>query len=282
MRLFRYSLPLRAGMILVALAGIAAPAIVSAAPAARLWPRWQAHDAASTRVIDHAAWTAFLRKYVRPDADGINRVAYGQVTAADRRALKAYIQRLGAMKVTGFNRKEQLAFWINLYNAVTVDLIVSRWPVRSIRDISISPGLFTKGPWGRKLLTVEGVKLSLDDIEHRILRPIWRDPRIHYAVNCASLGCPNLQPQAFTGANADALMTRGARQYVNHPRGVAINDGRLRVSSIYVWFRTDFGGTDAGVIRHLMRYAGPDLKAKLARIKGIADDGYDWAVNARR
>ena len=85
--------------------------------------------------------------------------------------------------------------------------------------------------------------MSLDDIEHRILRPIWRDPRIHYAVNCASIGCPDLFPEAITAANADAYLTRGARDYINDPRGAVVTGGRLTVSSIYKWFREDFGGT---------------------------------------
>jgi Protein of unknown function, DUF547 len=87
--------------------------------------------------------------------------------------------------------------------------------VASIRDIAISPGLFSVGPWGRKLIEVEGEPLSLDDIEHRILRPIWRDPRLHYAVNCAALGCPNLRSSAFTAANADILLETAASDYVN-------------------------------------------------------------------
>jgi Protein of unknown function, DUF547 len=87
--------------------------------------------------------------------------------------------------------------------------------VASIRDIAISPGLFSVGPWGGKLIEVEGEPLSLDDIEHRILRPIWRDPRLHYAVNCAALGCPNLRSSAFTAANADILLETAASDYVN-------------------------------------------------------------------
>jgi hypothetical protein len=154
--------------------------------------------------------------------------------------------------------------------------------VASIRDISVSPGLFSTGPWGKKLVAVENEPLSLDDIEHRILRPIWKDARIHYALNCAAVGCPDLQPVAFTAANTEALLEGAARAFVNHPRGVHIGDsGKLRVSSIYVWFKDDFGdGSDAAVIAHLARHAAPELRAKLAGIARIDDHGYDWAINA--
>lgn len=170
-----------------------------------------------------------------------------------------------------------MAYWINLYNAATVELILDHYPVRSITRIK--SGLFSFGPWDRKLLKVDGHKLSLNDIEHRILRPLFKDPRIHYAVNCASLGCPDLAPRAYTAENLEQMLEDGARRYVNHPRGVSIEDGELIVSSIYVWFRADFGGTDAAVVEHLRRYAATELKAGLMRHSDIDDDRYDWALN---
>ena len=175
-----------------------------------------------------------------------------------------------------------MAYWINLYNALTVDTVLNHYPVGSIRDISISPGLFNRGPWDRKLVTVEGQALSLNDIEHRILRPIWHDPRIHYAVNCASLGCPNLANTAYDGSHLDAMLDAAARAYVNNPRGAAVHDGKLTVSSIYRWYEADFGSTDAGVIAHLKRYAEPPLAAALNGISAIADDHYDWRLNDAR
>ena len=126
---------------------------------------------------------------------------------------------------------------------------------------------------------VEGEALSLNDVEHRILRPIWRDPRIHYAVNCASLGCPNLRHQAFTSANTETLLDEGARDYVNHPRGAFFIDGGLHVSSIFHWFRSDFGGSDRSVLEHLVQFADPALRAKLMEITSIDGHDYDWALN---
>ena len=252
------------------------------APKAAIWERWTAHDPASKTRIDHGAWAGFLKRYVIRSADGINRVAYAKVTQADRRALDAYVGQLAAAKVNRLSRTEQRAYWINLYNALTLKVVLARYPVASIRDIDISPGLFADGPWDRKLVTIEGTKVSLNDIEHRILRPIWRDPRIHYALNCASLGCPNLRRDAYTAANTNALLEAGARDYINSRRGVTFDGSSLVVSSIYVWFKPDFGGSDASVIGHLRRYAAPALGKKLVRASSIGRHVYDWRLNDRK
>jgi hypothetical protein len=251
-----------------------------AAPKAELWPRWQKHDAASTQSIDHSLWDKFLKKYlVAPHPSGINRIRYASVDPEDRKVLKDYLKILQSLPVSSYNRAEQRAYWINLYNAFTIDLVLSRFPVESIRGINISPGLFVRGPWGAKLLMIEGEKLSLDDIEHRILRPIWKDNRVHYAVNCASLGCPNLQPAAYTSENTEALLEKGAREYVNHSRGVNFKNGKLQVSSIYVWFQEDFGGSAEGLMEHWSRYANPILADTLQNYSGGLEHDYDWRLN---
>jgi len=195
----------------------------------------------------------------------------------------AYLDALQQTPVSKLNRNEQRAFWINLYNALTADVVIAHYPVDSIRDIDISPGLFASGPWQKKLAQVEGEKLSLDDIEHRILRPIWQDARVHYAVNCASIGCPNLMTNAFTAENTEAMLQDGAQDFINHRRGARVDDGgALVVSSIYKWFAEDFGGDDSGIITHLQKHADDDLRAKLANVKTIADDDYDWNLNKPR
>src|SRR5260370_23661258 len=122
---------------------------------------------------------------------------------------------------------------MNLYEEMTVKIVLDHYPVKSIRDIAISPGLFATGPWGRKLITIEGRAVSLDDIEHRILRPIWRDPRVHYAVNCAALGCPNLARRAYDAQRLETMLEVAARTYVNHPRGSSVVDGNLVVAPAY-------------------------------------------------
>lgn len=249
------------------------------APKAELWPRWQSHDAQSEDRIDHAAWERIVMRYLSADPGGLNRFAYGAVMAEDRQALQDYIDALAALPISRFNREEQQAYWLNLYNALTVKLILQHYPLDSIRDIDISPGLFADGPWDKPLVTIEGEDVTLNDIEHRILRPIWNDARVHYAVNCASVGCPNLQIEAFTADNTEMLLEAGARDYVNNPRGVQIRDGKLVVSSIYIWFKEDFGGSDASVIAHLKRYADEDLSEALAAVTSIDDHAYDWQLN---
>jgi hypothetical protein len=249
------------------------------APKAELWPRWQTHQEASTVSIDHGAWEAFLERYVSVGDDGINRLAYAEVRDADRNALVGYIEKLAGAAVSDLNRTEQKAYWINLYNALTVRVVLDHHPVDSIRDIDISDGLLADGPWKKKLLTIESESVSLDDIEHRILRPIWRDARLHYALNCAAVSCPNLQTRAFTSANTDALLEAAARAYVNHPRGVDAAPEWLLVSSIYVWFKADFGGSADGVLAHLKKYAEPELARRLGGFREINNHHYDWALN---
>ncbi len=258
----------------------AAGSPAAAAPKSDLWDRWLAHDPDSDASVDHQDWTTFLERYRSLPGDGISRIAYGAVSASDRSALDQYVAMLESTRVSTLSRGEQYAYWVNLYNAVTVRLIVENYPVDSILDLDLSPGLFRFGPWDARLLQVEGEDLSLNDIEHRILRPIWQDPRTHYAVNCASLGCPNLMPVAFTRANTESLLEENADAYVNHPRGVALLGGsNLVVSKIYDWFAADFGRRNRDVIAHLRTYALPELDQRLARRSVIDDYRYDWALN---
>ena len=251
------------------------------APGAKLWPRWQAHDPQSTEHIDFADWDRLLMTYVM-EGEGANLFDYAAVTGADRQALDGFLARMAALPISRFARPQQFAYWINLYNALTVRVVLDHFPVETIRDIDISPGWFADGPWDKALIEVEGEALTLNDIEHRILRPIWRDPRIHYAVNCASIGCPDLRPTAYRAEGLDAALDEAARSYVNDPRGVTIRDGRITVSKIYDWFYEDFGRSPESLKAHLLRYAEPELAAQMEAIGKIHDTDYDWRLNAAR
>ncbi len=224
----------------------------------------------------HAAWSGLLQRYVAESADGVNRFDYGalKASAADRATLDAYIAGYADLDFEGLGRGEAFAAWANLYNALTIQHIIGRYPVRSIRSGYIV------GPW-KKVKTVAGGRtVSLDDIEHKILRQQFDDPRVHYAVNCASYGCPNLMTRAWEAATLDADLDAAARAYVNHPRGVSVRErGGLRVSTIYKWFREDFGGSEAGVIDHLRQFAEPELLAAINANPDIKDHDYDWALN---
>lgn len=250
------------------------------APKKQLWSRWTAHDSASTRTIDYADWQDFLGSYVFAGVRGINLVAYSKVTPEDKQKLERTIHTLEAIPISKYNRNEQLAYWINLYNALTVSVVLNHYPVKSIRDIHLSSKLFGKGPWDAKLLKIEGMSVSLNDIEHRILRPIWHDARIHYALNCASISCPNLMKVPYTSKNAQPLMNQNASDYINSPRGVFINSKKqLIVSSIYKWYQADFGGSDAGVIAHLKKYAKAPLLKVLKGRHHVDGYEYNWSLN---
>ena len=231
---------------------------------------------------DHEPWARLLEAYLVEGGDGEpNRFDYGALKAdsEDRAALAAYIASLEAVDPAALSRDDAFAFWVNLYNALTVKVVVRHYPVASIRDIGISPGLFSVGPWGKKLVTVSGRELSLDDIEHGILRADFGDNRVHYAVNCASVGCPDLAPVPYDGENLDPVLDEAARTYVNSPRGARVEDGRLVVSSIFKWYMKDFGGTEEGVIAELRKYAASDLAGTLEKVSGISSYEYDWSLN---
>lgn len=240
---------------------------------------WRMADDQNKATIDHSAWNAFLKTYLVTDhADGINRVRYAEVSEPDRRQLQRYIASLANIDPREFARKEQMAYWINLYNAITIELILKNYPVESIT--SLGEKFFAFGPWDDPMITVAGETLTLNDIEHQILRPIWQDPRIHYAVNCASIGCPNLNSEAFTGENLETLLDQGARAYVGHPRGLRFEAAdEIVVSKIYDWFVEDFGDSESGVLKHLADYADENLAEKLRRFRGDIDYEYDWSLN---
>ncbi len=240
---------------------------------------WSHSKADSEITIDHSSWNRLLSIYIE-EKQGLNYFRYSSVSPADREELASYLDRLQSVIVTQLNQRQQYAYWINLYNALTIKVILDHYPVKSIRKISYS--LLVRGPWKKNLVTVEGMKLSLDDIEHEILRPVFRDNRIHYAVNCASIGCPNLQATAFTADNIESLLDDAARQYINHPRGVTIHGDQLIVSSIFDWYVEDFGGSDREIIKHLIQYAEPGLARELATFRKISDYEYDWRLNEIR
>lgn len=260
------------------LLGLAAASLVPTQGVAAT-ARFKASDAASRIAVDHGAWDGLLETYVRPDGTGINRIAYRRWKSGGRAALDRYLAMLETVAVTRLSRAEQYAFWVNLYNARTIAVVLDHYPVASIRDINLGGSLFGGGPWSARLMTIEGEKLSLDDVEHKILRPIWGDPRTHYAVNCASIGCPNLASKPFSAKSLEAMLDEGARSYVNHPRGVSVKNGKLTISRIWQWYREDFGSNDADVIRHLSAYAAPGLQRELASLREIDGYAYDWNLN---
>lgn len=260
---------------------LCASLVLSSALKADEWRFWNQSHESNTNTIDHSLWQDNLNKYLlTSNTSGINLYDYNSVSQQDHQQLKQYLLQLSQLDPRRYTKNEQMAYWINLYNALTVDLILNHYPVDSIRELGDS--FFAFGPWDDELIQIEGQKLTLNDIEHRILRRIWQDPRIHYAVNCASISCPNLAKLAYTAQNLDQLLNQGARDYVNHQRGVNWRKNQLVLSKIYSWYQEDFGGSEDSLIEHLIKYADSDLGEKL---KGHSDDTtdiryrYDWQLN---
>jgi len=243
-----------------------------------LSPQFNAVAQTSTESVDHRAWGDFLNRYLSTDAKGINRIDYGRVSPADHDGLRQYLATLQQVDTMALTRDQQLAFWINLYNAKTVDLVLENYPVDSI--LKIKDGLLPTGPWNRKVVTVGGEVLSLNDIEHRIVRPVFQEERIHYALNCAAAGCPNLSPKAWRADGLEAALANAERAYVNDPRGVTIREnGTLELSKIYAWFREDFGANEAEIIAKLAESAKPPLRNKLQGRTHVDRYVYDWSLN---
>lgn len=244
-----------------------------------LWPEWEVTNPLSTAVISHQAWQQFLDNHIITNQEDINLVDYAHIKPQDMALLNAYIHTMSNIKIDNYNRHEQLAYWINLYNALTVQTVANYYPVANIQEISISPGLFSVGPWGANLITIEGVPLSLDDINNRIIRPIWNDARIHYALNDATIGAPNLNKVAYQGAQIEEQLNTAAFSYINSLRGAQVIEGKLIVSKLYDWYEEDFGGTKQAVIQHLLQYAQEPLRSQLKHINTIDSYTYNWHIN---
>ena len=220
----------------------------------------------------NASYNAFLSKYVS-NTNGINLVAYDKITPQDRASLQAYIQTLSAMNIEALPRDAEMATWFNLYNAKTIELILENYPLKSIRKIS--------SPWGKNRLVVNGKKMSLDDIEHGTVRRKYDEPRVHYAFNCASIGCPNIKRTAWEAATLEADLAQASRDFIASERGLSVQNGKIVASSIFKWYKKDFGGNEAGILAHMRQYASGSKKAALDAANKIDKYDYDWDLNIR-
>jgi len=256
-----------------------AATVVTTPPAARVETVQTAEVAAPAVSTPASAYAAILERRISRGEGGLNLFDYaGAKAAGEGVAIKAYTDYLASQNPDSLSQNDQIAYWANLYNALTVNLILDNYPVTSIRKIKA--GTFSTGPWKRDEVTVNGKVLSLNDIEHEILRKKYPNPAlVHYMVNCASIGCPNLQPKLWNGATLDADRDAAAREFINSPRGVKINGKKLKASEIYSWFKADFGTSKSSQIEHFRKYAGPELRAALDAGAKIDGYGYDWDLN---
>jgi len=268
---------------------------LGASGAGALAASWPRHAAAQGQAFDHshAAWTALLKKHVVLLGGGKASQARYAGFAADRAALKAYTDSLSAVTPAAFqafSKPQQMAFLINAYNAFTVELILTRYPqLASIRDL----GSLLSSPWKPKFIKLLGTEMSLDNIEHDTLRAKGRydDPRIHFAVNCASIGCPMLREEAFVAERLDAQLDEQALRFLSDRSRNRYADGKLMVSKIFDWYGGDFKLGHRGIQSlpaYLARYAEvlADAPADRERIKAqgpeIAFLDYDWKLNDAR
>ena len=253
------------------------------------WARAQGLD------HDHAAWTSLLRKHVvLLDGGRASQLRYAGM-AADRAQLNSYLAALSALSApefAGLGKPQQMAFLINAYNAYTVELILTRYPrLESIRDL----GSLFRSPWKPQFIPLLGQKMSLDEIEHENLRARGRydDPRIHFAVNCASIGCPMLREEAYVGERLETQLEEQSRRFMGDRKRNRYNaaTGKLELSKIFDWYGDDFKLGHKGVTslaafaaRHAEWLA--DAPAERERIRArtveIAFLDYDWKLNDAR
>ena len=249
--------------------------------------------AAQTFDHSHQAWTALLKKHVVLLGGGKASQARYAGFATDSGALQAYTDTLSSVSSAAFNafsKPQQMAFLINAYNAFTVALILTRYPkLASIRDL----GTLLSNPWKPKFIKLLGTEMSLDNIEHDTLRAKGRydDPRIHFAVNCASIGCPMLREEAFVAERLEAQLDEQGLRFMSDRSRNRFADGKLQLSKIFDWYGDDFKQGHKGITSlgaFAARYANQlaDAPADRERIKaqgleiGFLD--YDWKLNDAR
>lgn len=223
------------------------------------------------------AYANVLARNMTPGPDGVMLFDYASVkTNGDHDTIKAFIAEQAALTPSEMGDAEATAYWANLYNAITLDVVLDDYPVKSIRSL----GFLSSGPWKRDVVTVEGEVLSLDNIEHDILRVDFATPYIHYMVNCASIGCPNLRPELWTADGMEADWHDAASAFINADRGVTIDaKGRIAVSKIYKWFADDFGQTEDDLRAHLAQHATGEKRAALISGAKFQGSHYNWDLN---
>lgn len=229
-----------------------------------------AHAEASP--VDHSDYAALLEKHVR------NRVVDYSGFKADEGLLDRYLRVLEAVDPTALSRENQFAFYINAYNAWTIKLILSEYPgIESIKEL----GFLFQSPWEKPLVRINGETLTLDDIEHRILRPRFKDPRVHFAINCASKSCPPLRPEPYRGEVLESQLTDATTSFLNDPENYRFDGSDFFVSRIFDWFGEDFNNDPVGFYR---QYAQGDLRKRLEKAAGgitVRYMDYDWSLNGR-
>ena len=236
--------------------------------------------AAATQAFDHSAFDALLRAHVE---DG--RVDYDGFASAP--SFAAYLDSLDRTDPARLDDRERLAYWINVYNAYTIALINRHRERDSIRNINRTIDPTGKGPWHEKLVRAGGQSYHLDAVEHDIIRRQWKEPRVHFALVCAAVGCPPLRGEAYSGAKLETQLADQARRFLLQSTAqnrVDVATGTVYGSPIYVdYYRDDFGGTDAAIARFLagIHPEGPEKQLLLSGRARLVATEYDWTFNSQ-
>lgn len=244
---------------------------ILAAPKAKMIGFWNDSEATSQLSIDNSKWQAILSKYVDDNhSSGVNRFNYAQVTESDKQLLIDYLNYMQQMDPRQLNPSNQKAFWLNLYNATVVSAILAK-DASSIKSLN--------NVWKKKRLEVTRQPMSLDDIEHGVIRPLYNDPRIHFAITPATIGSGDILATPYTGDNVEQLLEENTKRFFNNSnKGVYIEGNKLVVSSIFKWYKSDFGGSNDGIKVFIKRYVDEDMKLKIDQIKKISYQ-YNWELN---
>jgi hypothetical protein len=222
----------------------------------------------------HKPWDVILQAYVK---DGLVNYSGLKKNTVDMKKLDNYISLLGNTDVKSFSRQQKLAFWINAYNAFTVKLILNNFPVQSIKKI--------KDPWKNKIWKAAGEILSLDDIEHKKLRGELKEPRIHFAIVCASIGCPDLDNNAFFAGDVEKHLEERTKFFFTLKKNFYLKESGgktvVSLSSILDWFKGDFGKDKKERIQYISKYVDKTIKEKLQKPETVKVKyiNYDWSLN---
>ena len=232
----------------------------------------------------HAAWTALLKKHVvLLDGGNASRLQYSAM-AQERPVLQDYLQglaRVSEPEFNAFSRPDQMAFLINAYNGHTVEKVLTRYPnLKSIWDF----GRFFSNPFRDPFFSLLGARMTLDTLEHEILRKRYPDPRIHYAVNCASIGCPMLREEAYVGIDLENQLEEQARRFLSDRTRNRARGGRLEVSKIFDWFKEDFEPLEAYFVPYAALLSADPRDQQLVRERkaSLRFLDYDWSLNDSR
>ncbi|MEM7109026.1 MAG: DUF547 domain-containing protein [Bacteroidota bacterium] len=219
----------------------------------------------------HQLWSGLLKKYVT--SEGL--VNYGELVN-ERSTLEKYLELLSnnAPDVEKWTYEEQLAYWINAYNALTVKLIIDNYPVNSIKDLHPLNIPFVSSVWQKKFFKIGGEKMNLDHIEHKILRKQFNEPRIHFAINCASLSCPILLDEAFDPKRLEEQLEQQTVTFINDPNRNTITSQDLKLSKIFSWFKGDFT-KNKSLIDFINQYS----KIVVDRGVDVKYLDYNWKLN---